>query len=67
MLNKNDKKYISETIKGNNEILVKEVMELFNVTNSRIDKVLEKLDEHNDYLNDHERRIEKLEDKILAT
>lgn len=76
MLTKDDKKFITETvgesIVKNNEVLIKEVMELFNVTNKRIDesdkkidKIIEKLDEHNNFLNDHELRIGKLEDKVF--
>jgi len=43
MLTKSDKKYINdllkESFKENNKILVKEMIGLFNATNSRIDEV----------------------------
>lgn len=82
MLTKDDKKYISETIgesiTKNNGSLIKEIMELFNVTNKRIDdvdtklsrkidKVLDELKGHNDDIDNHERRIAKLEDKVFTT
>ncbi len=74
MLTKNDKKFIIDSISKNNDVLVKDIMSLFNATNKRIDesdrkidKILEKLDEHNNFLNDHELRIGRLEDKAFAT
>jgi|GEM_PF-3178943 len=70
MLTKTDKKYITETlketIKENNHILIKEIIELFNTTNERIDKVLDQLKDHNDFIDTHERRIEKLEEKVFV-
>lgn len=59
------------------ENILKGVGELFNATNERIDKlnsdlsfridkILIKLEEHDDGLNNHERRIEKLEEKIYS-
>lgn len=69
MLNTQDKKYIADQItaalKKNNKILIKGMTDLFNVTNERIDKVLAQLKDHNDILNNHERRIEKVEERVL--
>ncbi len=75
MLTTSDKKYISsevteqidKALKKNNEVLIKEIVELFDTTNERIDKVLEKLDDHQGDINSHERRITKLEDKVFAS
>lgn len=75
MLTTSDKKYISSEVteqidkplKKNNEVLIKEIVELFDTTNERIDKVLEKLDDHQGDINSHERRITKLEDKVFAS
>lgn len=36
-------------------------------SNKRIDKVLIKLEDHHDTLNNHELRIEKVEEKIFTT
>lgn len=44
-----------------------QVVELFSITNKKLDKVLLKLDDHNDFLNNHELRIEKVEEKVFAT
>jgi len=48
------------------------MVELFNTTNERIDdtneridKVLDQLKDRNDFLDTHERRIEKLEEKVF--
>ncbi|NCO88433.1 hypothetical protein COW98_01865 [Candidatus Roizmanbacteria bacterium CG22_combo_CG10-13_8_21_14_all_35_9] len=76
MLTKDDRKFITELLderfKKNNEVLVKEMVELFNTTNERIDdtneridKVLDQLKDRNDFLDTHERRIEKLEEKVF--
>jgi len=65
-----------DDLKENNGILIKEVVELFNATNERIeevnenlcqriDKVLEQMKDHNDILDTHERRIEKVEEKVF--
>jgi len=75
MLTTQDKKYISSEItsqignglKKNNEILIKGMSELFDVTNERIDKVLAQLKDHHNILNNHERRIEKVEEKVFTT
>lgn len=61
-----DKKF-DRKFKENNEILIKEITGLFNSTNERIDNVLKKLEDHQDDIDNHERRIEKLEDKAFAT
>lgn len=81
MLTKDDKKYITDLLnksfKENNEILVKEMTGLFNASNSRIDevnenlseridKVLSELKDHNDIIDNHERRIEKVEEKVFV-
>ena len=74
MLTSEDKKYILNTIKTNIQILLKEIVELFDATNKRIDesneridKVLAQLKDHNDILDNHERRIEKVEEKVFTT
>jgi tetrahydromethanopterin S-methyltransferase subunit G len=65
MLTKNDKKYISETIKENNGVLIKEMIELFNATNERIDKVEEKLDDKIDKVEERlSERIDLVENKL---
>mgnify|MGYP001563344160 CR=1 FL=1 len=89
MLTKDDKKFITEILdlkinealdkkfKENNDILVKDILDLFTVTNSRIDKVnenlseridkvLDQLKDHNDIIDTHERRIEKVEEKVFS-
>jgi len=63
--------------------IIKEVTELFNATNERIDKVnanlskridesnqridrvLIKIEDHDNYINAHERRLEKVEAKVF--
>lgn len=81
MLTKSDKQFIVDAIKDNNKLIFKEMIELFNATNERIDqsnkridqsnvridKVLSQLKDHNDILNNHERRIEKVEEQIFTT
>lgn len=71
MLTNQDKEYISklleDSFKKNNDYLVKTMIQMFDTTNERIDKILKKLEEHSDYLNDHERRIEKIEEKVFTT
>lgn len=81
MLTKNDKAEIGEIVDGKIRTafdnFAKEIVKLFNATNEtvekkaeetnrKIEKVLDNLDKHNDYLNDHERRIEKLEEKVCS-
>lgn len=34
---------------------------------SRMDKAIARLDEHSDILNNHEHRLDKIEDKVFAT
>ena len=85
MLTKSDKKFIldtvSDAINGNNKFLIKEMTDLFTVTNERIDNlservdgankkidnVLGKLKDHDNTLNNHERRIEKIEESTPFT
>lgn len=43
-----------------------QLVELITVGFSRTDKALERLEEHDDILNNHERRLDKIEDKIFA-
>lgn len=43
------------------------IVELFSITNTKLDEVLKKLDDHNDDIDNHERRIAKLEDKVFTT
>ena len=51
MLTTQDKKYITDSIKTNNEDLLKEIIELFDATNNRIDQVNEKLSQRIDKQN----------------
>ena len=92
MLTKSDKKFILDTvsgaINGNNKFLIKEMTDLFTITNERIDnlserldgankridgtnkridKVLVKLEDHHNTINNHERRIEKIEESTPFT
>ena len=71
-------KIVDEKIGKQLSVFSKQVVELFTVTNQRIDRVEEnlskridkvvvKLDEYTTYLNDHERRIEKLEEKVIVS
>jgi len=64
MLTKSDKKYINdllkESFKENNKILVKEMIGLFNATNSRIDEVNENLGQRIDKVD------ENLSEKIFC-
>ena len=52
MLSKADKKFIVETVDGaivrNNDVLVKEILALFSITNSRIDEVVDSLGDTNE-------------------
>src|SRR3989338_2093001 len=63
MLSKEDKKFIVETVGGaivrNNDVLVKEILALFTITNSRIDEVV-------DSLGDTNKRIEKVNNNLSA-
>lgn len=66
-----DKKFITDLLdagfKKNNQLLIKGMTELFDATNERIDKVLDQLKDHHDIINNHERRIEKVEEKVFTT
>jgi len=95
MLTKDDKKFIIDSIKNNNDVLVKDMLDLFTVTNERIDKldeklsnkidgvnksfgerlddtneridkVLDQLRDDDESINDHEKRIEKIEEKVFV-
>jgi len=61
MLTKDDKKFIEELISKNNEILVKEMIDLFNTTNAVIEKVDNKLSNKMDKTNE---RIDDTNEKI---
>lgn len=43
-----------------------QLVDLITVGFSRTDKALERLEEHEDILNNHEHRLDKMEDKIFA-
>lgn len=65
---------VTKALRKNNSILGDQIIELFNITNKRLDRqehkldmVLEKLDEHQNFINNHEGRIERLEDKVFTT
>ncbi|KKQ01408.1 MAG: hypothetical protein US11_C0009G0020 [Candidatus Roizmanbacteria bacterium GW2011_GWA2_36_23] len=75
--NKSVKKTIDDAITINNEVLIKEIMDLFSATNERIsqvevklggkiDKALQQLKDHNDILDNHEHRLDKVEDKVFT-
>lgn len=53
-------------IKELSDNLIQGMTDLFNATNERIDKILLKLEDHDDQLNEHDRRIEKLEEKKIS-
>lgn len=64
MLIKSDKKFIldvvEESLKKNNEVVFKEMIELFNTTNERIDGVIEQLDGTNKRIDGTNERIDKV-------
>lgn len=91
MLTKDDRKYIEELFNKKNEILVKDMLDLFNANNSviekldnklsdKIDKTNERIDDTNekidrvlnnlsndfDSIEDHEKRIGKIEEKVFV-
>lgn len=43
-----------------------ELVDLITVGFGRVDKALERLEEHDDILDNHEHRLDKLEDEIFA-
>lgn len=45
--------------------LLNELVEMFMAQNERIDKVLLKLEDHQSDINEHERRIERVEEKVF--
>lgn len=60
-------------LKGFSNSIIKGITELFNATNERIDgsnkridKVLLKLEEHDDDIRNHRRRIVKIEEKVYS-
>lgn len=61
------KEDLDKKFKENNEVLIKEILELFDTTNEWIDRVLEKLDDLQGDINNHEGRISKIEEKVFAT
>ncbi len=91
MLTKDDKKYLEELFNKKSEILVKDMLDLFNANNSviekldnklsdKIDKTNERIDDTNekidrvlnnlsndfDSIEDHEKRIGKIEEKVFV-
>lgn len=65
MLTKDDKKFIEELISKNNDVLVKEMIDLFTVTNERIDKVEEKLSNKIDNVNKNlDEKIDKVNEYL---
>jgi uncharacterized protein YoxC len=83
MLTKDDKKFIIDSIKSNNDVLVKDMLDLFNATNAiikkvddklnnkidqtneRIDRILDQLQDDDESINDHEKRMGKIEDRVF--
>ena len=64
---------LDEKFKENNEYLVKETVSLFNATNEAIeetretvDKILDEVKGINSDIDNHERRIGKIEEKVFA-
>ncbi len=43
------------------------IVELFSITNKKIDEILDEIKGHTDDLGDLDRRVTKLEDKVFAT
>lgn len=70
MLTKDDKKFIIDSIKNNNDILIKEMIDLFNATNSVIEKVDNKLsnkiDKTNERIDDTNERIDRVLDNLRS-
>ncbi len=74
MLTKDDKKFITDTvtfaIAKNNEVMIKEMLGLFDANNSAMMKMEDRLSKQisgvNDNLDTDERRIEKLEEKVFT-
>ncbi len=77
MLTKDDLRLIDERLDARIKALLMEITELFVSTNKRIDKVeyilskkidkiLVKLDTHQSDIENHERRLEKLEEKVTS-
>lgn len=78
MLTKSDKKFIldvvEESLKKNNEVVFKEMIELFNTTNEKIDGVIEQLDGTNERIDKvlnvltvHDKRITAVEESVFTT
>lgn len=55
-----------EDLKENIKILVNEMISLFESTNKRIDKFIDKSGVLEDQLDDHENRIRNIENKIFV-
>lgn len=74
MLTKDDKKFIVDIVTGaitkNNDVLVKEMIDLFNATNSVIEKVDNKLsnkiDKTNERIDDTNERIDRVLDNLRS-
>jgi len=43
------------------------VIEMVGDTNQKLDKINNRITEHDDFLENHERRLDKVEDKVFAT
>jgi predicted nucleic acid-binding Zn-ribbon protein len=80
MLTKNDKKYISDSIKkelkkyptrNETEIMLQKVVDdlidFLNPSLKKIDDIHTEVKGHTDDIDNHERRISKLEEKVFAT
>ncbi len=50
----------------NSQILVRDIIDLFDSTNERIDKFLDRTETNEDELQDHENRLRKVEDKVFV-
>lgn len=50
----------------NSQILVRDIIDLFDTTNRSIDKFLDRTETNEDELQDHENRLRKVEDKVFV-
>lgn len=49
------------------QIAMEELVQLITGGFNRMDKAIARLDEHSDILNNHEHRLDKIEDKVFST
>jgi hypothetical protein len=59
-------KVLDEKFKKWTDILMKDLMEFMNIHSERIDKQEKEIDADKGVIEDHERRIEKLEEKVFV-